>query len=149
MKADYTRAIKTVSGRIGKFVHMYVKEGNKAVIKRYVKPKLTENNHDFGSAMKNMVSIWKSCSEGFKRDLKTYTVIRKNYYSGDEIPAYTNFAHFIRILYRFKAENPGIELKTVTKEGLETAGIPIKVMDFVKQGLLEPISDADTLREEW
>ena len=149
MKVVYTKSIKSIGGRLGKFVLTRKMTGDKAVVRRYVSPILTENNHNIGNVVRNMSALWKTCSEGFKRDLKTYTIIRKDHYSGDEIAAHTNFAHFIRIMYRFKVANPEIELKTVTKEGLETAGIPTTVADIVKEGLLEPISGADALTEEW
>ncbi len=149
MKADYTRSIKTVSSKVGNFVHLKWKEGNKAVIRRYVKPKLTGNNHQFGSAMKNMVSIWKTCSAGFKNDLKIYTVKRKEHYSSEEIPPHTNFAHFIRFLYNFRSQNPETDLATVSKEDLETAGIPDNVSNIIEQGLLPSIPDAENLTNNW
>jgi hypothetical protein len=96
-----------------------------------------------------MVAIWKSCSDGFKNELRTYTLKRKQYYSQDEVPAHTNFAHFIRFLHRFKAENPQIDLKTVTREELEIAGIPTSVATIVKQDFLPSIPDSETLTENW
>jgi hypothetical protein len=149
MKAKYTRSIKTVSGKLGKFVHLHVKNGEKGVIRKHFKPELSGHNQDFGSAMKNMVAIWKSCSDGFKNELRTYTLKRKQYYSQDEVPAHTNFAHFIRFLHRFKAENPQIDLKTVTREELEIAGIPTSVATIVKQDFLPSIPDSETLTENW
>ncbi len=149
MKADYTRAIRTIGGKVGSFVHIKLKDGNKAVIRRYVKPKTTENNHRFGSAMKNMADIWKSCSAGFKNDLSIYTVKSKERYSSEEIPPHTNFAYFIRFLYNFRNKNPEIDLTTMTKEALETAGIPVNVSDIIDQGFLPAIPEAANLTDNW
>ena len=44
MKAIYTMAIRTISGKIGGYVHLKWKEGNRAVIRRYVRPELNPNN---------------------------------------------------------------------------------------------------------
>jgi hypothetical protein len=149
MKVIYTRAIKTLSGKMGKFVHTNKLVGEKAVVRKYVKPRLTENNQNIGNIMKNVSAVWKTCSDGFKNDLKTYTLKSKEYSSGDEIPAVTNFANFIKLLYRFRETNPNVDLVGGTKDELEEAGIPTNVADVVNQGLLEPIPDSEDLTENW
>ena len=149
MKADYTRLIKTISGRVGDFVHVRLKATDEACIKRYVKPKIGENNHQFGNSIKNIAAIWKQCSEPFKNDLKIYAEQRREFYSGEEIPAYSNYAHFIRFLYSYQKEFSEIDLAAASKEELETAGISTSVKEIVEQGFLPPILDATTLNNNW
>ncbi len=149
MKAKYTYLRRTITGKIDNFVHLQWKDGNKAVIRRYVKPKSTENNHKLSSIMKNSAALWKLCSSGFRDDLKIYANERNDYYSAQDIPAPNNFSHFLRFLYNFADENPEIDLKTITKAELETAGIPTKVKDIVAQSFLPPIPDASELINNW
>ena len=149
MKADYAYNRKTISGKIGKFVLLRWKDGDKAVVKRYVKPKLGENNQQFGNALKNISAIWKECSDGYKADLRIYADRLSEYYHADDIPARTNYAHFIRLIYRFKQENPEIDLSSTTREELESAGIPVTVASIVHNKLLPEVHDAAVLINEW
>jgi hypothetical protein len=149
MKAEYTRAIKTISGRIGSFVHLKRKTGLRAVIRQFVKPKAGDNNHNFGAVTKNSAVIWKECSTGFRSDLKRYAGYLAIEYSGEEIPALTNFAHFVRFLYRFRDLNPGIDLAVISKSELEAAGAPASVREIIEQGLLPAIPEYQDLTEKW
>ncbi len=149
MKADYRRSMRSVSGKKGDFVHTKIKKGRKVIIRRFVQQKLGEHNHHFGSVKKNIAAIWRQCSAGFKNDLKSYAGQRKEFYSGEEIPAHPNYAHFISFLYNFYKETPEIDLAAVSKEGLETAGIPTNVEDIIERGFLPPVADKTELTNNW
>ena len=149
MKAEYRRAIRSISGKGGGFVHTRIKKGRKVVIRSFVHQELGEHNHHFGRVKKNIAAIWSQCSAGFKNDLKSYAGQRKEFYSGDEIPAHPNYAHFISFLYRYQKENPEIDLATVSKEELENAGIPTNVAEIVEEGFLPPVPDKSDLTNCW
>ncbi len=136
MKAEYRRSMRFASGKMGKFVHIKYKKGGQVVIRRLVKPKPGEHNQLFGKVKKNIAVIWSQCSEGFKDDLKNYSIRRKEFYSAEDIPPPTNYAHFIRFLYNCQKDNPEIDLADVSKEELETAGIPTNVADTMRRGIL-------------
>ncbi len=149
MKAEYRRSMRFVSGKAGGFVHTKIKKGRKAVIRSFVQQELGEHNHHFGMVKKNIAAIWSECSAGFKNDLKSYTGQRKEFYSGEEIPVYSNYAHFISFLYRFRKENPEIDLATVSKDELVNAGIPTNVKDIIDQGFLPPVPEKGELVNDW
>ena len=149
MKADYTRAIKTISGKIDNFVHMRWKAGNRGIIRRYTKPEPGEHNYHFAVVIRNIVVIWKECSAGFKQDLKSYALQRVDYYSGEEIPAQSNYAHFVRLIYAYRDKHPEIDLANITKPELEAAGIPTTVKGNVEEGLLPPIPNVEGLTNDW
>lgn len=149
MKADYDFSRETISGKFGKFVLIRWKEGEKGVVRRFVKPKLGEQNQQFGSSLKNISSIWKECSSEYKNDLKIYADRFSSYYDSEEIPAKTNYAHFIRLVFRLKEINPEIDLSAISKEELETAGIPTNVKAIADNELLPRIAIYADLTNNW
>lgn len=148
MKVEYKGTVKTLNRRIGDFVHYTKKKGRKTFIRRFVKPKTGEHNHNFGAVTKNSAIIWKQCSAGFRNDLKRYAEYRSGYYSAEEIPAMTNFANFNRLLYRFRVKHPATDLTTITKEELIAAGMPTNLKEIIGQGYLPPVAEADELTAE-
>jgi hypothetical protein len=149
MKVSYKYGIKTISGKLDDLVHMAWNKGRVAVARIFVMPTMTEHNILFGEIKKNIVSLWNDCSEAFKEDLKVYAVRRIPYYTAEQIPAYTNYAHFIRLLYAFADETESIDLTTVDKEALDIAGCPTSVQGIIDQGLLPPVSEYEDLTNDW
>ena len=149
MRINYKYGIRTMSGKLDDLVHMAWNKGRVAVARLFVYPTLVEQHLTFGSIKENIATIWADCSVGFKNDLKEYAAQRVPYYTAEQIPAYANYAHFIRFLYAYRDANPAIDLKEVTKGELELDGCPTNAADLVTAGYLPPIADTTGLTNEW
>jgi hypothetical protein len=70
----YYDGIQSMSGKSkhGDFVHVTDKASNKSYIRGFVKPKITEHNHQAGSKFKAMSNLWKILPEPFKEDCRLY-----------------------------------------------------------------------------
>ncbi len=149
MKVSYKYGIKTISGKLDDLVHMAWNKGRVAIARIFVMPTLGEIHSLFGDIKKNIAAIWDECSEAFKEDLKTYATRRIPYYTAEQIPAYANYAHFVRFLYAFREDSEEVNLLDVSKDDLLTAGCPSSVQEIIDQGLLPPVSEYEDLTNEW
>ena len=149
MRINYKYGIRTISGKLDDLVHMAWNKGRVAVGRLFVYPTLVSQHLLFGDIKSNIAAIWGDCSEDFKNDLKEYTSQRIPYYTAEQIPAYANYAHFIRFLYNFREENPGVDLSTITKAELELEGCPNNVADAIIDGFLPAIPDYTDLTNSW
>ena len=149
MRINYKYGIRTMSGKLDDLVHMAWNKGRVAIARLFVYPTLVEQHLTFGSIKENIATLWADSSDNFKNDLKEYAAQRVSYYTAEQIPAYANYAHFIRFLYAYRDENPTIDLKEVTKGELELDGCPTNVADIVVGGFLPPIADTTGLTNEW
>jgi len=149
MKLNYKYGIRTMSGKLDDLIHMAWNKGRVAIARIFVYPTLVANHLLFGDIAKNIAAIWDVCSKAFKDDLKEYTRQRIQYYTAEQIPAYANYSHFVRFLYNYLAENPTVDLETITKGELELDGCPTNVADIIDEGLLPKIDDPTDLTKNW
>lgn len=151
MRTVFWYGIRALRGSLDHLVNMAYFKGRVPVARKWIMPTLTEHNTTFGEIGSNLAAIWDNCSADFKADLEEYAKQRINYYDADmgEIPAYSNYAHFVRFIYAFKAENPTIDFTEVTKGVLELEGCPNTVADIVLEGFLPPIPDTSELTKTW
>ena len=149
MRINYKYGIRTISGKLDGLVHSAWNKGRVAIARIFVMPRLIEQHLTFRDIKRNIAEIWQDCSVGFKEDLKIYTLRRIPYYTAEQIPAYANYANFIRFLYAYARLNIGVDLKEVSKEDLELAGCPGSVNDIVLGEYLPKINDTSDLTSDW
>ncbi len=149
MKINYKYGIKTISGKLDDLVHSAWNKGRVAIGRIFVMPRLVTQHFLFRDIKKNLAVLWSECSVAFKEELKQYALQRIPYYTAEQIPAYANYAHFIRFLYNYRNENPAIDLAEVTKAELELDGCPNNVTDIVLEGFLPPIPDSSAMTDSW
>lgn len=149
MRVRYKYGIKTMSGKLDDLVHLALNKKRVGFGRIFVMPKITEHNITFGGIATNLAAIWTACSDEFKEDLKGYTVQRVPYYSAEQVPAYANYANFIKFLYNFARDDDDIDLSDATKSELETAGCPMTVSEIISAGLLPKVANSDEYINEW
>ena len=148
MKVNFKYGIRTMSGKLDDLVHMAWNKGRVAIARIFIYPTLVAQHFLFGDIKKNLVSIWSDCSEDFKEDLKMYASRRIPYYSPEQIPAYANYAHFIRLVYNF-SKTETVDLTEIDKTGLEAAGCPSSVAEMIAADLLPAVAEFDDLNNDW
>jgi hypothetical protein len=148
MRISYKYGIRTISGKLDDLIHSAWNKGRVAIGRIFIMPTLVAQHFLFRDIKQNLASIWNECSGEFKEDLKLYATRRIPYYTPEQIPAYANYAHFIRFLYSF-AKAEGIDLADVTQSELETAGCPTSVSEIIQADLLPKVAESDDLTNDW
>ena len=149
MRVSYKYGIRTISGKLDGLVHMAWNKGRVALARLFVMPILVAQHFIFGEIKKNIASVWDECSGDFKEDLKLYAARRIPFYTAEQIPAYANYAHFIRALYNFAEENSEVNLAEDDKMSLEGAGCPSSVAELIVAGLLPAVAEYEDLNNDW
>ena len=148
MKLSYKYGIRTISGKLDDLVHMAFNKGRVAIGRIFIYPTLVEQHFLFRDIKQNLAAIWNELTNEFKEDLKLYAARRVPYYSAEQIPAYANYAHFIRAIYNF-AKVEELDLTEVDKITLEAAGCPETVSDLIAGGFLPVVPDYEELTNNW
>jgi hypothetical protein len=138
-----------MSGKLDELIHMALNKQRVGVGRPFTMPRITEHHTLFGATGLNIAQIWNSCSEQFKEDLKEYTVQRIPYYTAEQVPAYANYANFVKFLYNYAKSDGSVDLSEVTKSLLETSGCPMTVSEIIAAGLLPKVADGDDFTNEW
>ena len=149
MRVRYKYGIKTMSGKLDELIHMAANKQRAGIGRPFQMPKITEHHEMFGAIGQNIAEIWSTCSEAFKSELKEYTTLRIPYYTGEQVPAYANYANFVKFLYNFAKGEDDVDLSDITKSELETAGCPMTVSEIVAASLLPKVTGADDYASEW
>lgn len=148
MRISYKFGIRTISGKLEGLIHMAWNKGRVAIGRIFMMPTLVASHYKFRDIKHNIAAIWKDCSSEFKDDLKVYASKRIPFYTPEQIPAYANYAHFVRLLYNF-AKEEGVDLTDASISDLETAGCPSSVAESIEAGFLPGIPDYHDLTNDW
>ncbi|MFA5499329.1 MAG: hypothetical protein WCX83_03670 [Candidatus Cloacimonas sp.] len=149
MRVRYKYGIKTMSGKLDDLVHVAMNKKRVGFGRIFVMPRITEHNMLFAATGTNLADIWATCSEQFKEDLKGYTVQRIPHYTAEQVPAYANYANFVKFLYNYAKSDGAVDLSEITKGQLETAGCPMTVSEIIAAGLLPKVANGDDYTNEW
>ena len=146
----YATFINGIAGKSGTVVFYRSRQPIFGYMREYVRPKYTAQNEIMGDIMKNLRQIWRSCSEGYKEDMKIYAI------KYSHIPIDNNdlrertrnpFAIFIKMLWNFQeANSESIGLDSLTYNDIKTLFTEITtVSGAVGSGYLPAVSGADLL----
>ena len=121
--------------------------GELITARRYVYPKLSEQNSKTGSITANLMRL--NPSEGYKQDLREYIRLYNATPAGEEKPirAWNNL--YLRIMYAMAKADPTIDLRTLTREDIYTRDLPcISINRAVKEGLIVKVKKWEFLVAE-
>ncbi len=146
MKVKFKFGIATYSGTIDEITFGSYRDDTVCIGRKWVMPRLTENNTQMGSALKNLASIWGSVSSGYKDEMKTYAAKNIINVPKGQLPP-TSFSIWIRMMYLFSDMNEGhIDLATVTYSDLQTVAEDIlSISVAVENGYLAEVPGYETL----
>lgn len=117
-KVKHSQLVDYVKGRVDNSVLYGSSSKTFSVMRRYVYPVLTVNNHTRGSIMKNLSVFWRNASTPWKQDLAAYTTAYFNIHVSDPGfvgPPKSAFAHLVRMLQNAAESDPQhIDLPTIT-----------------------------------
>ncbi len=149
MKTKLKYGISAYSGTIDEITFASYKNGAVCIARKYVVPRLTENNAELGSVTKNLATIYKECSADYKSDLRTYADLYAREISGAKKIAPNGYAIFIKMFYAFAAANGGsVDLKSLSYGDLDTLFPEIvSIAASVDAGFLPSVTGAELLTE--
>ncbi|MCB5263150.1 MAG: hypothetical protein LHW64_01120 [Candidatus Cloacimonetes bacterium] len=149
MKTKFKYGISAYSGTIDEITFGSYKNGTVCIARKYVMPKLTENNAELGTTAKNLATIYGECSEDYKSDLRTYADLYARQVSGPKKIGPNGYAIFVKLFYTVAAANLGtVDLKSLSYGDLSTLFPEItNIAASVNEGYLPYVTGAELLTE--
>ena len=146
MKVKFNYGIRTYSGTIDEMTFGSYRKDTVCISRKYVNPRLTENNTQKGTITKNLATVWADVSSGYKDEMKTYAQGNAVNVPKDMLPP-TSFAIWMKMLFLFsKLDSGHIDLSTVTYTDLQTVGEDIlSIAVAVENDYLQAVEGADEL----
>jgi hypothetical protein len=138
MRPNHGKPAKKRTG----IVYSSYNDGEVIVARRYVYPKLSEQNSKTGAITANLFNI--NPSEGYKQDLREYIRLYNATPMGEEKPLRTWNNLYLKLMYAMAKADPTVDLRTLTREEIYTRDLPcITVKLAVEAGLLVKVFEWD------
>lgn len=146
MKVNFKYGIKTYSGTMDEVTYGSYRKNTICIGRKYVKPRLTDQNALVGGKMKNLAIIYNDVSESYKQELKLYALLNEvNVPKGKLLP--NAYALWVKMMFKFAdADAEHIDLTTLTYSDLQTVGDEIlSIASAVENGYMANVPGADKL----
>ncbi|HOE54981.1 MAG TPA: hypothetical protein PLU05_02220 [Candidatus Cloacimonas acidaminovorans] len=146
MKVNFKYGIKTYSGTMDEVTYGSYRKNTICIGRKYVKPRLTDQNALVGGKMKNLAIIYNDVSESYKQELKQYALLNEvNVPKGKLLP--NAYALWVKMMFKFAdADAEHIDLTTLTYSDLQTVGDEIlSIASAVENGYMANVPGADKL----
>jgi len=147
MKVKFKYGIRTYSGTVDEMTYGNYKQGKVCISRKWVVPRLTENNSTMGAIAKNLSTLWQQADAGYKADFKTYAGRYGAQVSApDKLPP-TGYSLWVKAMYAWaKDEDPDLDLSSLTFEDVETLGSKVaSVSACVNNNYLPNVNPVDDL----
>ncbi len=147
MRARFGNGVGAYSGKLDEVVFCHYRREGLVLVRKYVYPTLTENNHKLGNTTTNLHGL--QPSEGYKNDMRTYlsryNTLREN--EGKYVRSWVNM--YLKLMREMARRDSTINLLTLTREEIYTRELPcISVKKAVEAGLLPEVYDYAHLDRE-
>lgn len=152
MKVKFKYGIGSFAGTLEDATFYETPNGGASFMRKWVMPKITDNNMELGSISKNLSKIWKSCSEAYKADMQTYCELYRAHFKdlNDEFQGYIgSYAMFVKMFYAFAdASGEAVDLKSLSFGDLATLFPEItSIAASAEQRFIPPVPGAELLTE--
>ncbi|MDP8232921.1 MAG: hypothetical protein P9L91_09695 [Candidatus Zophobacter franzmannii] len=145
MKVKFVSCVSGISGKMEEFVFCVDKKTGVVWMREYVKPEITEHNHQIGSIAQNISLFKDTVSEGYLEDLKDYA--DRHNLATIGLPGKMNgYTALMKMLYALKRAMPDVDLLTLTPQEVIDSDLPIKtIREAIDNGILPFIQRYTTL----
>ncbi len=146
MKVKFKYGIRTYSGTLDELTFGSYFKDRVCIARRYVVPRLTDQNSLMGNKMKNLAVIYEDVSDSYKLELKKYASLHSILTPRGKLPA-TSYALWVKMMFLFaKADPEHIDLVTLTYSDLQTMGDDIlSIASAVTNGFMDNVPGAEML----
>ena len=146
MKVKLKYGIRTYSGTLDELTFGSYFQDRVCIARKYVVPRLTDQNSLMGNKMKNLAVIYEDVSDSYKQELKQYALLNAvNVPKRKLLP--NAYALWVKMMFKFaKADPEHIDLTTLTYSDLQTMGDDIlSIASAVVNGYMANVPGAETL----
>ena len=146
MKVKFKYGIRTYSGTLDELTFGSYFQDRVCIARKYVVPRLTDQNSLMGNKMKNLAVIYEDVSDSYKLELKKYASLHSILTPRGKLPA-TSYALWVKMMFLFaKADPEHIDLVTLTYSDLQTMGDDIlSIASAVTNGFMDNVAGAEML----
>ncbi|MEN6445989.1 MAG: hypothetical protein ABFC98_08105 [Candidatus Cloacimonas sp.] len=145
MKVKYRNLLKSYQGKNDGMVYYYNPHLKKSICRRYIYPKISQNNVHFAQINRNLKEL--NPSEGYRSDLKMYVNITKAEKKERGNICWNNI--YRKIMFAL-AKDKGIDLATLTRTDIYSQNLPCKtVKESIEAGYLPPVVGYQTFVNEF
>lgn len=139
--------LASYSGTIDEITFGSYKDGTLCIARKWVMPRLTDNNTLMGEIGKNLSNIYALCSANYKADLKTYAQLYGKQKSPKDKLAPNAYSIFIKMMFAFwKVNSASVTLDTITINDIQSLFSEItSVALSIESGYLPSLSGSDAL----
>lgn len=128
-------------------VYCSYRNGELIIARRYVYPKLSEQNSSFAARDKNLFKL--KPSDGYKANCRAYLRGYINTAPGQEKPILSWNNLYVKLMSALAKQYPGINLCTLTREEIFAKQLPcITIKKAVEAGLLHKVKGWSKLSNE-
>ncbi len=121
MKVALKYGIATYSGTIDEITFGSYKGDTLCIARKWVMPRLTDNNTEMSAIAKNLSEVYALCSADYKADLKTYAYQYGKEKSPNDKLAPNAYSMFIKMMFAFaKANEASVTLDSVTYSDIQS-----------------------------
>jgi hypothetical protein len=145
MKVLFKNLINGYTGMADDLVFYYHRKLNKVIVRRKPKTKINWTNIEFAAVAHNLKRIHPS--QGYKDDFSVYCDQYSRLKENEFRPVPCWFNLYMILMYKMaKADPEHIDLKTITRDQIETNNLPCRsVKQAIEAGLLPPVRSYENL----
>jgi len=146
MKVKLKYGIRTYSGTLDELTFGSYFQDRVCIARKYVVPRLTDQNSLMGNKMKNLAVIYEDVSDSYKLELKQYALLNAVNVPKEKLLP-NAYALWVKMMFKFaKADPEHIDLTTLTYSDLQTMGDDIlSIASAVVNGYMANVPGAETL----
>lgn len=147
MKVHISKGMRGYSGTSDGAVYYYHPRFQVCLMREYVVPDNKKNTDRTKAIMKNLKKIQPSAA--YKLNLKSYLYAYNELKENRDRQVLSWYNLYIRMLFALQAQNPNVNLKTLSRTQIINENLPCKtVCAAVEAGLLPPVPDYERLTQE-
>ena len=147
MKVGFQYGLAGYTGKLDGLVYYYDKVGGRVYARKWVYPRLTQENVRIGSISDNLFAI--QPSEAYKDNLRMYVPRYNTLKVAEHRPVRSWVNIFLKMMYNMAKQMPEVDLRTISREQIYQNNMPcISVKQAVEAGLLPEVKGYERMTAE-
>jgi len=137
MKTRFQYGTPALSGKAGDLTYCFRKDNGIIYARRNRYPRITDNNHQFGSTVRNLYRI--KPSPGYINDLRTYRQAYLKSHPANKAGFNSWGNIYLKLMYEMQRFYPAIDLKSLSRGEITLRDLPCKSVKSSIEAHLLPI----------
>jgi hypothetical protein len=147
MKVGFQYGIGGYSGKLDGLVYYYDKVGGRVYARKWVYPRLTQENERIGIISDNLFAL--KPSDAYKDNLRLNVTRYNALKSAEHKPVRSWVNIYLKMMYNMAKLMPEVDLRTISRETIYQNDLPCKsVKQAVEAGLLPVVKGYERMNAE-